>query len=62
MCLKVLYRLKFYLHETIRMAFIVVISLLESKNTTAARVTLVKNLEREETSENLTSHTTISLS
>ena len=30
------------------MAFIVVISLLESKNTTAARVTLVKNLEREE--------------
>ena len=32
----------------IRMAFIVVISLLESKNTTAARVTLVKNLEREE--------------
>ena len=48
MCLKVLYRLKFYLHETIRMAFIVVISLLENKNTTAARVTLVKNLEREE--------------
>ena len=37
-----LYRLKFYLYETLRMAVVAVISLSENKNTSAVQITSVE--------------------